>query len=86
MAHDNSDSVHISLQTDNPQQTELQPATTSQSSSCIALPAETIYHILRFLSPQDLIRLQAVRSTLQRRLCITISFDIVTSPGVQTIP
>lgn len=60
MAHDNADSVQFGLHPDDSQVISLQPTTTSQG--CIALPAETIYHILRLLGPQDLIRLQAVRS------------------------
>lgn len=57
MAPDNSDSgSHPS----DLQVTEVQP--TTESRGRVALPAETIYHILRFLDPQDLIRLPAVRS------------------------
>ena len=55
MAQDNFDSLPL----DDPQPTDNQPT----SQACIALPAETIYHILRFLGPQDLIQLRAVRST-----------------------
>ncbi|KAF8554039.1 hypothetical protein OG21DRAFT_1509348 [Imleria badia] len=63
MARDNSDSVQLESHPDDPQLTEHQPTTTPHG--CIALPAETIYHILRFLGPQDLIRLQAVCKLFQ---------------------
>lgn len=57
MAPDNSDSGwHPS----GLQVTDVRP--TTESRGCISLPAETIYHIFRFLDPQDLIRLPAVRS------------------------
>lgn len=43
---------------DNPHNLQLSDVT---SKDYITLPAETIYHILRYLDPRDLIRLQTVR-------------------------
>ena len=61
MAHDNTDSVpEPGSHPDDSQVIELEPSTTSQG--CVALPPETLYHIFRLIGPQDLIRLQAVRS------------------------
>ncbi|KAH0834235.1 hypothetical protein J3R83DRAFT_11552 [Lanmaoa asiatica] len=58
MARDNADLAQLRSHPDNPQLTNVQPTTLQ---GCItALPLETIYHILRFVGPQDLIRLQTV--------------------------
>ncbi|KAG6377948.1 hypothetical protein JVT61DRAFT_14742 [Boletus reticuloceps] len=54
MTHNYSDSV----QPDDLQLTKVEPTTISRGY--IALPAETLHHILHFLGPLDLIRLQAV--------------------------